>query len=453
VYLGTGTLALAQITLTGTIRDFNDTHPDFEALIAVDPGIVLFNLGLDKKPVYAGQSGNPTTHGQTAFDQWYRDTPGINMGAPLSITLTEIGSTGIFQYINNSFFPIDNQLFGNQGRPHNFHFTYEVHTTFTYMGGETFTFTGDDDLWVFLNDRLAIDLGGVHGALSATVDLDASAGTLGLVTGNTYDFDLFFAERHTSQSNFRIETTIALAPVGPTLDIKPGSCPNPFNTKLYAWSRESNPNKGGVLPVAIMGSDAFDVSEIDISTILLEGVAPLTQGGGPIIGDVGARFERPKDECDCTEDGPDGSDDLSMKFRAQEIAAAIGPGVHKEDRMLTLTFQTFDGTQYEIQDCIRFVGGPSDPNPFKEGVSVLKSAYPNPFNPVTRISYVLPEDAHVVLAVYDVQGRLVERLVSGVISAGEHIVEWDAKQSPSGIYFFRLEVGDYAENRKVILLK
>ncbi len=79
----------------------------------------------------------------------------------------------------------------------------------SYTGGETFSFTGDDDLWLFIDDKLAVDLGGVRGAASGSVDLD----TLGLTLGQDYDFDLFFAERHTTQSNFRIDTSIQLNPV------------------------------------------------------------------------------------------------------------------------------------------------------------------------------------------------------------------------------------------------
>jgi fibro-slime domain-containing protein len=115
--------------------------------------------------------------------------------------------SGTYVYDDPDFFPLDGMGFGNEGLPHNFHFTTEVHTTFEYKGGETFTFTGDDDLWLFINERLAIDLGGLHPALSATVDLDASSTTLGIDPGQTYRMDIFHAERHTDASNFHVETT------------------------------------------------------------------------------------------------------------------------------------------------------------------------------------------------------------------------------------------------------
>lgn len=204
---GSGGAGYCGTALSGVIRDFQVAHPDFEYKIADDPGIVLPDLGADGKPVYAGQSGNPTTTGQADFDQWYRDVPGVNLPFPLTISLSPSGGD-VYTYSNSDFFPIDGQGFGDEGNPHNFHFTYELHTKFVYGGGEIFTFTGDDDLWVFFNGKLAIDLGGVHGAEDQTVGLDAKAGELGLAKGGTYSLDLFFAERHTSQSEFRIDTTI-----------------------------------------------------------------------------------------------------------------------------------------------------------------------------------------------------------------------------------------------------
>jgi fibro-slime domain-containing protein len=208
-------LSAATTTLTGTVRDFKIEHPDFEDFLGSDPGIVETTLGADGKPAYAGTAGNPTTTSEANFDQWYNDVAGVNIPSPLSITLSDVGHPGLYTYDNGAFFPIDGVSWGNEGLSHNYHFTFELHTTFTYSGGEDFTFTGDDDLWVFINGKLAIDLGGVHGALTSSVDLDTIAAAHGLVPGGTYDLDLFFAERHTVASSFRIDTTIPLVTAVP----------------------------------------------------------------------------------------------------------------------------------------------------------------------------------------------------------------------------------------------
>ncbi len=196
--------------LKATVRDFKDSHPDFEKFGGDDiqAGIVKNELGADHKPVYAASGATMDTSGPDAFKQWYSDVSGVNEAFPITIPLSQT-QPGLFVYDNANFFPIDNMGSGNQGRSHNYHFTTEIHTRFKYNGGEVFTFRGDDDLWAFVNGKLAIDLGGLHTPKTQTINFDQRAAELGLTKGETYAMDIFHAERKTVMSNFRIETSIA----------------------------------------------------------------------------------------------------------------------------------------------------------------------------------------------------------------------------------------------------
>jgi len=83
----------------------------------------------------------------------------------------------------------------------------------------------------------------------------------------------------------------------------------------------------------------------------------------------------------------------------------------------------------------------------------LQQNYPNPFNPSTEISFDLPSSESVKLIIYDIGGKEVERVVDERLQPGSYSVTWDAHSYPSGVYFYKLHVGDYIEAKKMILLK
>lgn len=156
-----------------------------------------------------------------SFDQWYNNNMGVNESVPCTIVLDngQIAPGGTYRYeasIHNNmmFFPGDGRLKGNEGNAHNYHFTYEIATKFVYTDPATrddslfLHFAGDDDVWLFINGKLVIDLGGVHGESADRINIDALASDLGLTAGGMYDFNFFFAERHTTHSNLTLETNL-----------------------------------------------------------------------------------------------------------------------------------------------------------------------------------------------------------------------------------------------------
>ncbi|MDP6169042.1 MAG: FlgD immunoglobulin-like domain containing protein, partial [Candidatus Marinimicrobia bacterium] len=83
---------------------------------------------------------------------------------------------------------------------------------------------------------------------------------------------------------------------------------------------------------------------------------------------------------------------------------------------------------------------------------------PNPFNPVTNLSYDLPEDAMVTIAIYDMMGKVVRTLVNGQQSAGYKTLQWNATNNggrpiSAGLYIYTIQAGTFNQTRKMILLK
>jgi hypothetical protein len=163
--------------------------------------------------------------------------------------------------------------------------------------------------------------------------------------GSSFDVDILAEVPQWEHVTFSTAGIVEIPPIGASLDIHPTSCPNPFNLAGLG-SGNTNGNAGGVLPAAIIGSDNFDVADIDPSTILLEGVAPIRTR----IEDV----NRPAgdDECACTSEGPDGIDDLTLKFSRRLVAETLGAVANNDVITLTLTGELNDGTPFTLTDCV-----------------------------------------------------------------------------------------------------
>ena len=116
----------------------------------------------------------------------------------------------------------------------NQHYCMEAHSSFTYKPGLKFSFRASDDLWVFVDNKLAVDLGGTHIPAPAYVDLDKFKGANGALTvGNEYDLDIFFCDRRTAMNGLRIKTNAVSMAKRSSVETKPVR--NPKNPAEMAY--------------------------------------------------------------------------------------------------------------------------------------------------------------------------------------------------------------------------
>jgi fibro-slime domain-containing protein len=172
------------------------------AAVGVDACGVPFN---DTPGTYGSANSAGVTDTST-FRQWFRDVPGTNVSGLVNIPLT-LNGAGVYEYMTNSFFPVDGQLLGNDTGTRNEMFTLSMSMAFQYTQctGMFFEFESNDDAWVFINGKLVMDIGGVSTPSKQYVSMDR----LGLMDGQIYSIEVFYARRRPSSiSTFNMRTNI-----------------------------------------------------------------------------------------------------------------------------------------------------------------------------------------------------------------------------------------------------
>ncbi len=253
-------------------------------------------------------------------------------------------------------------------------------------------------------------------------------------------------------------------------DIKPTSCPNPLNVRPFIRdSRIGGPiaagetfgveiegmddkKPNGVLPVAILGTDILDVKDLDPSTITINGVSPLRWA----YEDVATPPYTVDTYCGCDDGHADGYTDLTLKFSSEEIIATLGPVSNGDNVPLIITGDDSDGIRFFGGDCV-LIKGPrsalvSESEETDSPETAIIGAHPNPFNPVTTISFSLAQAGQFDLTIYNIAGRVVSRFTE-MGEAGLNQVTWDASAFSSGVYFYRIQAADFTDTDKMVLIK
>lgn len=225
-----------------------------------------------------------------------------------------------------------------------------------------------------------------------------------------------------------IEST--LTPVG--IDIKPGSNSNAIN-----------PKEKGVIPLAILTDNSFDATTVD----------PLSVEFGP----NGAKEIHNKGHIEDA-DG-DGDLDMVLHFNTKETGIQCG------DTKASLTGKTISGQDITGTDAILTVGcgSKSTESIMQSEVSLEESYelypnYPNPFNTETEIRFSLPEDNHVLIKIYNINGEEIRTLVNEQYIGGEHKIRWDGTDGngnpvSKGFYLYQIKAGSFTKVERMSLIR
>lgn len=231
------------------------------------------------------------------------------------------------------------------------------------------------------------------------------------------------------------------------VDIQPGSCTKSINDNERASRAKA------VVSVAIMGSVDLDVHDIDPASIAIEGASPVRWS----YGDAGSPADKSDDSCACSEAGPDGYPDITLKFYRSELLDALSHDSNPRRTAFARAYGQFtDGSPFEGFDCVPLVGkhgagataDDATPRNFE-----LRDNVPNPFNASTIIRFYLPEAMNVRLEVFNVLGQQVATLIDRMLDAGEQSVIWHADGVASGVFYYRIEAGPMVATRQMVLLK
>ncbi|MBK9579954.1 MAG: fibro-slime domain-containing protein [Fibrobacteres bacterium] len=228
----------------------------------VTTGLVKPVLNARGRPEWSGKVdcdiGKTTDGPQYWFDSLWKSSTGVisntkSAGATQmnafhcirdTLTLDATGYYRTSQKDSLNYFPFDTATSVpapfRQGNP-DYHFAMHAKAAFEYTPGLKFTFAGDDDLWIFIDKKLALDLGGQHGRQKGVIDLDG----LGLIEGKSYQFDMFYTERHTTGSEMFMSTTMNLVP---TINVNFDTSNATAGAQDYVMSTATTTNRPDVCP-------------------------------------------------------------------------------------------------------------------------------------------------------------------------------------------------------------